>query len=52
METKEQKQEYPQHIQDAINAAIRSGEKLRERKRALGHKLVIWEDGKVVTVDP
>ena len=36
----------------AIAAANRAGEKLRLRKRALGQKLVIWEDGKVVYVDP
>ena len=36
----------------AIAAANRSGEKLRARKRALGQKLVIWQDGKVVEVSP
>ena len=36
----------------AIAAANRAGEKLRARKRALGQKLVIWQDGKVVEVSP
>ncbi len=36
----------------AIQAANRSAEKLRDQKRRLGHKLVIVQDGKVVTVDP
>lgn len=36
----------------AIAAAKRAGEKLRARKRALGQKLVIWQDGKVVEVSP
>ena len=36
----------------AIAAANRSGEKLRARKRALGQKLVIWQDGKVEEVSP
>ncbi|YCM42231.1 hypothetical protein V2O64_13045 [Verrucomicrobiaceae bacterium 227] len=36
----------------AIAAANRAGEKLRARKRALGQKLVIWQDGKVVEISP
>lgn len=38
--------------QKAIAAANRAAEKLRKRKRALGQKLVIWQDGKVVEVEP
>ncbi|MCF6312071.1 MAG: hypothetical protein L3J39_06440 [Verrucomicrobiales bacterium] len=36
----------------AVRAAQRAGKKLRERKRLLGHKLVISKNGKVLTVDP
>lgn len=43
---------YPEHVQKAIQAANRSAEKLRAQKKALGQKLVIWENGKVLTVDP
>ncbi|MBK1791526.1 hypothetical protein [Persicirhabdus sediminis] len=33
-------------------AANRAAEKMIERKRRLGHKVVIYKDGKVLTVDP
>jgi len=36
----------------AVQAAERSAKKLRERKRALGHKMVVWKDGKPQIVDP
>lgn len=36
----------------AVQAAERSAEKLREKKRKLGQKLVIYADGKVQTVEP
>lgn len=54
METKEQKssQYYPSHVEDAIKAANRSAKKLRQHKKALGQKLVVWENGKVVVIDP
>ncbi len=43
----------PSHqAQLAINAANRASEKLRERKRALGQKLVVWQEGKVVQIEP
>ncbi len=35
-----------------IAAANRAAEKMIERKRRLGHKVVIYKDGKVLTVDP
>ena len=38
--------------QEAIKAMERTHKELRERKKALGQKFVIWENGKVVTVDP
>ncbi len=37
---------------NAVRAANRAAEKLRHKKRLLGHKLVIYKNGKVVTVDP
>jgi len=36
----------------ALRAAKRSAEKLREWKRKMGYKLIVWKDGKVVEVDP
>jgi len=36
----------------ALAAANRAAEKLRKRKRALGQKLVVWENGNVVQVEP
>ena len=36
----------------AVQAARRAAEKLRQRKRLLGRKLVISQDGKVIEVDP
>ena len=30
----------------------RAAEKELDRKRKLGHKIVIWEDGQVKVVDP
>jgi len=36
----------------AVRAARRAAEKLRNQKRLLGQKLVVFQDGKVVTVDP
>lgn len=38
--------------QKAIKAMERTHKKLRETKKALGQKLVVWENGEVVTVDP
>ena len=37
---------------NAIQAADRAAEKLRDQKRKLGQKLVIYADGKVQTVEP
>ena len=36
----------------AVRAARRAADKLRHQKRLLGQKLVIFQNGKVVTVDP
>jgi len=36
----------------AVQAARRAAEKLRKRKRLLGQKLVVYQEGKVVTIDP
>lgn len=36
----------------AIAAANRTAKKLRERKRALGQKIVVWENGNVVHINP
>lgn len=38
--------------QNAIKAAERTAKKLREHKRKLGQKLVIYSDAKVQTVEP
>jgi len=45
-------EEIDETARKAIQAANRSAEKLREHKRRMGHKLVIYKDGKVITVDP
>ena len=42
----------PPAAQLAIKAAKRSARKLRETKRRLGQRLVIVENGKIMTVDP
>lgn len=39
-------------VKDAIKAMNRAGKKLRERKKALGQKLVVWQDGKACIVEP
>jgi len=36
----------------AINAMNRAAEKMIQRKIALGHDLLIWENGKMVPKDP
>jgi len=36
----------------AVRAARRVADNLRDQKRLLGQKLVIFQDGKVVKVDP
>ena len=45
----------PQKLTDeakkAIEAMNRAHEKLRARKRALGQKLVVSQNGKIVTID-
>ena len=40
------------HAKKTVRAARRAAEKLRQQKRLLGHQLVIFQDGKVVRVDP
>ncbi len=45
-------EKYPEEVQKAINAMNRASEKMIERKRALGHKMVVWKDGEMVVVDP
>lgn len=44
--------ELSKEAQLAVAAANRAAKKLRERKRALGQKLVVWKDGAVALVDP
>jgi hypothetical protein len=46
------KEELSTKAKRALQAANRSAEKLREQKRRLGQKLVIFEGGKVQVVDP
>jgi|TARA_B110000879_G_scaffold194061_1_gene261492 hypothetical protein len=45
-------EEVAETARKAIQAAHRSAEKLRDQKRRLGHKFVIYQDNKVITVDP
>ena len=45
-------EEVAETAKKAIQAANRSAEKLRDQKRRLGHKFIIYQDNKVITVDP
>ncbi len=45
-------EQHDEFSRNAVNAANRAAKKLREQKRLLGHKLVIYKNGEVVTVDP
>ena len=44
--------EMPEWLLGAKRAMERATEKELDRKRKLGHKIVIWEDGEVKVVDP
>lgn len=49
---KPKEEELTANAKAAINAMNRAAKKLRHRKKALGQKLVVWEDGKVCIIDP
>ena len=45
-------EEMPEWLLGAKRAMERATEKELERKRKLGHKIVIWKDGEAIVVDP
>lgn len=51
-ESKTESQTPSPEAQKALAAANRVAENLRKRKRALGQKIVVWENQQVLYIDP
>jgi len=49
---KPKEEDLTDEVKAAIQAMNRASEKMLQRKRALGHKVVVWENGKSVIKNP